>query len=183
LEACPWGTGAAINPDADGDSVQFELQDGHWIGRGLGEVVARWAPALQPGLWRVAVFGSEFNESPVSCRLRVTRENYRTLPPNRIAQGSIKWGDILFVPAEIPAGTKRATFELRFHRDWSKLPTSDVDLVILDSKGVLVSLEGATDSAPERAVLTNPAPGTYTAALIGYELYKPDEYELFLTLD
>ncbi|MHC1765619.1 MAG: S8 family serine peptidase [Verrucomicrobiia bacterium] len=182
-QPAPWMFWAGLWPWADGDSIQVEIGDGEWICRGFGSVFGGWAPAIQPGLWRVTAFAPEFVESPVSCKLRITRENYRTPPAIRIANGNLKWGDVLLLPVEIPAGIEKATFDLSFHRDWSSFPTSNADMYILDASQTVLSYDGAGLGAPERAVLTSPTPGLYYVAIVGAELYVPDEFELFLTLE
>ena len=65
-------------------------------------------------------------------------------------------------PVEIPEGTTQATFDLTWNRDWSKFPTSDIDMIIFDPNYALASIDGATGNAPEHAVIMNPwrSPGT-----------------------
>ncbi len=88
---------------------------------------------------------------------------------------------MLFIPVQIPAGTSQAVFDLVFHRDWSKFPTSDIDLYLFDPDGNLVSTEGVNIYAPERCTLDNPVPGTWTALVWGYTDY-PDNFDLYLKL-
>ena len=57
------------------------------------------------------------------------------------------------------------------------------DRDFFDSAGGPLSFEGATINSPERAILTNPAPGTYYLVVDANEVYKPDHYELFMNLE
>jgi hypothetical protein len=41
-----------------------------------------------------------------------------------------------------PQGTRSATFDLNWFRDWSRFPTSDIDMLVYDPDGNLVSMAG-----------------------------------------
>lgn len=76
-----------------------------------------------------------------------------------------------------------ATFDLVWERDWSKFPTSDVDMIIYDPTFGLASLDGATGNAPERAIIDMPMAGTWYVLIDGYQVDKSDNYDLYLTLE
>jgi uncharacterized protein YfaP (DUF2135 family) len=82
----------------------------------------------------------------------------------------------------MPEGISQATFDLVFNRDWSKFPTSDIDMYIVDPEGNII-WDGASYNAPERALAFDPMPGEWWASLYGYELYKPDHYTLYLNTE
>jgi hypothetical protein len=50
-------------------------------------------------------------------------------------------------------------------------------------RGELVSLDGATFNAPERAVIDSPIPGIWYVLVYGYEMYKDDRFRLYLTTE
>jgi len=56
-------------------------------------------------------------------------------------------------------------------------------MLIFDPSFDLVSVDGATGNAPERAVIDFPAAGTWYILIDAYEMYKPDNYDLYLTLE
>mgnify|MGYP001223980450 CR=1 FL=1 len=168
-------------PFAYGDTFQILVEDGQWYSS-FGEEVYQ---PMEPGLMKLSLVGDYSNESPVSFKVRITRENFREPldVKNRIANGVIKNADSIVVPVEIPEGTMAATFDLVWERDWSSFPTSDIDMLILDPNFDLASVDGATANAPERAILVEPMAGTWYILIDGYEVNKSDYFDLFLTLD
>jgi hypothetical protein len=164
-----------------GDSFDIVVEDGPWTFWGIP-----WDyMPMEPGLMKLTFIGDYSNESPVSFKVRVTRENNRQelSVKNRIAGGVIKDGADYFIPVDIPEGTNRVTFDLTWNRDWSKFPTSDLDLIIFDPGFNVNNVDGATANAPERAVIENPEPGTWYLLINGYEANKPDNYDLYMTLE
>lgn len=161
-----------------GDSFSIVVEDGPWT---FADMPWTYQP-MEPGLMKFSLIGDFSNEAPVSFRVRITRENFRQPLRRPIASSVIKQGDVVWVPVTIPEGVTTATFDLVWFRDWSKFPTSDIDMVIFDPDFNLASLDGATGNAPERAVITAPAAGTWWVYIEGYEMYKPDQFRLYLTL-
>jgi hypothetical protein len=159
-----------------GDSFTIEIEDGLWTLAGED-----WAhQPMEAGLMKVALIGDYSNEAPVKFKMRLVRENNRTPLTNPVAQGEINMGDAFLIPVEIPQGVSQATFDLAWTRDWSKFPSSDLDLVVFDPDFNLVSLGGATLNAPERAVVEYPIAGTWQIYVQGYEMYRPDVFKLFV---
>ena len=167
------------DPNWLGNSFTIEINDGLWTVN--GEPAA--SQPMEPGLMKITLLGDSVNESPVKLKARVIRDNHRAPLANRIANGVIKPDDFLEFEVQIPAGITTATFDLNWHRDWSAFPTSDLDLYLFDADFNLLTVEAATLNAPERAILHNPAPGTYLLMVHGFEVNKSDQYELFLRLD
>lgn len=167
-----------IGPD-HGEKFNVEIFDGPWLIDGME--VNYWP--MESGLMKVTLSSLFFNESPVSFKLSVIRENYRPLLRGKVAEGEITWGQEIAIPVTIPEGVSKATFDLVFNRDWSKFPTSDIDMYILDPEMNLVSVDGAYTNAPERAVIYDPVPGEWLVLVHGYELYKPDHYTLYLNTE
>jgi len=82
----------------------------------------------------------------------------------------------------MPEGVSTATFDLVWHRLWNDFPTSDVDMILFGPGGEYI-VDGATGNAPERAIISTPTAGTWYILINGYELYKPDNYDLYLTME
>jgi hypothetical protein len=140
---------------------------------------------MEPGLMKFSLVGDYSNESPVSFKLRIVRENLREPldVKNRIGNGVIMMGDAYVFPVEIPEGTTTATFDLVWNRDWASFPTSDIDMIIYDPNFALASVDGATANAPERAIINMPMAGTWYVMVDGYEVNKSDNFDLYLNLE
>jgi hypothetical protein len=168
-------------PNYYGPAFDIIVEDGPWTFWDMGW---DYIP-MEPGLMKLSLVPDYSNESPVSFKVRITRENFKEAlsPENRIANGVIKMADNYVFPVVIPEGTSMATFDLVWGRDWASFPTSDLDLIIYDPNLALTSVDGATANAPERAILYDPMPGTWYILIDGYEVNKSDNFELYLTLD
>ncbi len=162
-----------------GDSFDIVVEDGPWTFWGIP-----WDyQPMEPGLMKLTLAGDYSNEAPVSFKVRITRENLRQPLSDPVAMGKIKMGESAVIPVEIPAGAATATFDLDWLFKWDKFPTSDIDMFIFDPGFNLVSTAGVSGNAPERAVISGPAPGTWWVYIDGYELYTPDLYRLFVTIE
>lgn len=162
-----------------GDTMQIMIEDGTWYSPFGPEA---YQP-MEPGLMKLGLIGDYSNEADVSFRVRITRENYKEQDGIRISNGVINTGDSIVVPVEVPEDTSAATFDLLWNRDWTLFPTSDIDMLVFAPDFSLVSIDGASFSSPERAVISDPAPGTWYVLIDGYETYKPANYDLYLTLE
>jgi len=139
---------------------------------------------MEPGLMKLSLIGDYSNEAPVvSFKVRITRENFRQPLRRPIARGIIKTGEAVTIPVDIPAGVTTATFDLDWLRKWNHFPTSDIDMIIYDPDLNVASFDGATGNAPERAVIADPAEGTWYVYIEAYEVYRPDPYKLYLTIE
>lgn len=162
-----------------GDSFEIVIEDGEWTFPVLPGVDYK---PMENGLMKLSLIGDYSNEAPVSFKVRITRENERPRLTGRIFSAEIETDDTFLIPVDIPEGTNMATFDLSWHRGWNKFPTSDIDLLILNPSFTLVSVDGATMNAPERAILYDPGPGTWWLFIIGYEVNKPDNLDVFMKL-
>jgi hypothetical protein len=161
-----------------GEDFDIVVEDGPWTFAGIP-----WTyQPMEPGLMKLTLIGDYSNEDPVSFKVKITRENEREPLDKkaRISNGEIKYDTWIEVPVEIPEGTTTATFDLTWHREYNDFPTSDLDMYIL---GPEFNFDGATGNAPERAILVDPIPGTYLVLIYGYDVNKPDNYDLYLTLE
>jgi hypothetical protein len=166
-------------PHLYGDNFDIIVEDGPWTFWGIPW---DYIP-MEPGLMRLSLIGDYSNEAQVSFKVRVTRENFREPLSGPVASDWIEMGEVVLIPVDIPAGTTTATFDLDWRRKWNKFPSSDIDMVIFDPTFAPVSFAGATGNAPERAIVDTPAEGTWYVYIEGYEMYLPDYYELFVTLE
>jgi hypothetical protein len=167
------------NPNWYGDSFNLSVEDGPWTLD--GEQVA-YRP-MEPGLMKFTLAGDFSNESPVSFKLQITRENFRQALKQPYTKGLIRQNEWVEIPLQIPAGATRAQFDLSWLRDWSLFPTSDIDMYVVDPNGEIASLAGLSLNAPERAVIDAPMPGAWTVYLYGYQLYRPDTYNLYVKIE
>ena len=78
-------------------------------------------------------------------------------------------------PITIPAGTTLARFSLF---DANVTPASDLDLYVANPAGTLIAGSGGATSA-ENIDLSNPAAGTYTVYVHGYEVTGTANFTLF----
>jgi subtilisin family serine protease len=166
-------------PYAYGDAFNIEVEDGPWTVDGSE---AYYAPML-PGLMKVTLIGDYSNEASVSFKMRVTRENFKPALHGRVAEADINMGDTFVVPVEIPENTDKATFDLTFRRNWTKFPTSDIDMLLFDPEFNLAATDGASLNAPERSVISEPMAGTWYVYIDGFEMYWPDHFKLFMNLE
>jgi subtilisin family serine protease len=168
------------DPNLSGDYFTVEIEDGAW--KLAGNPKAH--QPMEPGLMKVSLVGDFANESPITFKLRVIREQDPPLKPQKpIAHSVLKTGNSYHVPVEITEGLSRVTFDLVWHRDWRKFPTSDIDMLVYDPAGDLVSTQGATGNTPERAEISDPAPGTWTISIEAIELHKPDQFQLSMDME
>lgn len=174
----------AADVEALGGELEIEIEDDEWMLG--GETVAR--QPMEPGLMKLSLAGDLFNQSAVSVRARITRENFENLRRHPRAKGFIHDDQILIIPVWVPRGTQRATFDLEWRRDWSRFPTSDLDLLLFDTSclfrgGCELNADAATLNAPERATVEGPQPGLWLAVVVGFEVPRLDRYRLFVGLE
>ncbi len=135
----------------------------------------------EPGLLRVTVNGNWTNASPISADVAIA--SVMTPTPGHTANGKISEGDTVAIPVVIPAGVSQAVFSLRWKNNWSRYPTNDIDMILVNPNGQ-ANFAGATLDSPESAVVNNPAPGTWLVFVDGFEVNtRSDKFELRVVLD
>lgn len=165
------------DPHLSGSEFTIEINDGTWS---LADKPWTYQP-MEPGLMKVSLIADYANESPISFKLRVTRQEDRAMDKLKpIEQSIVNMGDVISIPVELPTGTGKATFDLVWNRDWQKFPTSDLDLLLYQPDGNLASSDGATWNAPERVVIADPVPGIWKVQIEAREVYKTDLFRLYL---
>jgi hypothetical protein len=137
-------------PDAAGDSVKLEIDN------------------PQTGLVRVAIRGDTYNAGKISATVTIKRERRFDGFPTTVS--TIEQDEIDFVEVDVPAGARQAVFELAWQQNWARYPTNDLDLVLIDPSGKIDD-SGATANSPERVTIDKPAPGRWTAAIVGFTIH------------
>jgi serine protease AprX len=166
-----------------GDKFTITVEDGSWTIPAQLVIEPLPDQPMEPGLMKVTLLGGISNADPVSFKIRITREGFRKPPEHPVAEGDICMGNEYWIPVFMPKGVSTAIFDLTWTRNWSQFPTSDIDMVIFDPRFKLVdeSFDGATLNAPERAVIESPKKGLWFVWVNGFEVYKPDMFQLYLT--
>jgi hypothetical protein len=155
-----------------GDDVFYMVADAptsYLVERASGFVASTATRVIdnpQTGLVRVALQGDWTNAGKISARVTVTRERGFALPS---ALSLIEQDEVELFEFDVPAGSSEAVFELAWKQNWSRYPTNDLDLVLIDPNGG-VNQAGATANSPERVRIANPATGRWTAAVIGFTI-------------
>jgi subtilisin family serine protease len=130
----------------------------------------------ETGLMRITVNGDWTNAGQISADLRI--ESVKAKLPKKDFHGKIAEGEENTHSFTVAPGTAEMTVSLSWKGDWGSYPTNDIDL-ILEAPGGALNFDGATLNSPERVTITSPAPGTWTATVIGFSLpEKEDHYEL-----
>jgi hypothetical protein len=124
-------------------------------------------PLPQTGLVRVAVQGDNTNAGTVSADVVITRHNAQLTAPT--SAGKIKQGQDTVVRVQVAPGTAQLNFLLSWLLNWGAYPTNDLDLILEDPNGGTI-FSGATLGSPERASISNPAPGVWTAHIQGFQI-------------
>ena len=87
------------------------------------------------------------------------------------------------IPFNIPDGTNQAKFRLSWKGDWSKIPTSDLDLLLLSPTSKL-NTDGWTENSPELVSIDHPEAGNWLAIINGSDVPAGAEtYEFRIELD
>lgn len=138
-------------------------------------------PDPEPGLLRVTVNGDWTNAGKVSADILVSSSSEAL--PGVTAFGRMEEGGAAIFPIPVPPNVKEAEFRLGWKRDWSRYPTSDLDMVILDPL-FTVNQDGATLDAPELVRIKDPQPGTWYVLVLGFEINAwKERFKLRVALD
>ena len=126
----------------------------------------------QTGLVRVAVRGTSTNAGRISADLTIERT--RRSQGQATAEGRVAEGELVPFEIEVPAGSAQAVFELSWNGNWSRYPTNGLDLILIDPAGAVSFAEPTFARSPQRAVINNPAAGTWTAFVLGDVVFDHD---------
>ncbi|HZI50803.1 MAG TPA: S8 family serine peptidase [Terriglobia bacterium] len=138
------------------------------------------------GIMRITVNPDNLNAGTVAAT--VTVDTIPQPPPGTIIQSqSIGHAEIKQFPLTVPPGTTRLDFLLTWVHDWSVYPTTDIDLIVCSPSIAptdcrsLGNKRAATLAAPERVSIENPAGGTWTLLVHGFNvptITKSDNFQL-----
>jgi subtilisin family serine protease len=135
----------------------------------------------EPGLLRVTVNGDWTNAGRVSADVLISPTPEAL--PGLTANGRLREGELAAFPIEVPAGVSEAEFRLRWERDWSRYPSSDLDMILVPPSGPVVTA-GATINSPEFVRIANPVSGTWTVLVSGFEVNAwKESFKLRVALD
>jgi uncharacterized protein YfaP (DUF2135 family) len=130
---------------------------------------------------RISLYGANENTDTVSVDAEVSA-TAGSLPKASVV-GDLRNGQSDTYSLTVPAGTARLEFLLRWENDWSRYPTTDLDLLVTDPAGGL-NIDAATGDSPERLSITNPMAGTWTITVDGFEIHRfKENYRLTVTRD
>jgi len=125
-----------------------------------------------PGNIRIVVEGDWTNWGFMSCDVTVTEhEGRENSGGHKGTIGNDEWA-VYYI--DVPDGLSAVLFELWWMHDWSKFPTYDLDMYVIDPNGN-VYMDGAMFWSPEKQYIYDPVPGTYIVLIYGYEIYHGND--------
>lgn len=122
----------------------------------------------QTGIVRIATMGNTTNAGRISADVSISCDSQSE--GEETADGEVVQGETEVLQVRIPATIAEAVFELSWDHHWGRYPTDDLDMVLTDPAG-MQSLDGATLASPERVVITDPSPGTWTVEISGFAVF------------
>jgi subtilisin family serine protease len=158
----------------------FKITDDYtrWGGRAYG--VYSLSHVIEPGYWRIIIENDWTSYDNLSGRIRLLVD---MLPKTELyynITGEISQGaGTGWIKIPVPPNTANIELRLCWRGDWSRYPSSDLDLYVYWDEGL--TLTGATLNSPERVVLKNP---TYIYVYIyAYEVHvEKEEYTLMASI-
>jgi len=125
-----------------------------WSGAVTGPFWDSGTRIIEPGYMKIVIENDFTSYEAISCDIKITVTAAKAPAPDvtisgRLAQG--EWTGWMWI--DVPPGTEKAIIELWWVNDWTKYPTSDMDMIVYDGS---YHLGGATLSSPERVVLADP---------------------------
>jgi hypothetical protein len=146
---------------------------------------ATWLPAggdayskiIQPGYMRVVMENDWTSSGRISGTIKITVTESEPLTPDEEYLDDIDTGEFYgWIP--VGFGGEGVIIELWWENDWTKYPTSDLDMVIDYEDGVgwhRVYAPVASLRSPEGAKIISPDITQVWVLLIGYETYSASE--------
>jgi hypothetical protein len=135
---------------------------------------------IEPGYVKVVIENDWTSYDNVSADIAITVTRTSWWPPtwpSKWIPGLIRPNQTIgWIDVPVPEGTTQAVVELWWIFDWSKYPTTDLDLTIFWNGAY--DYRGATGNSPERVVLTAPT-GTISLMIQAYQMYvKCDLFQI-----
>ncbi len=155
----------------EGDYPVFEFTTGGTFAADNPEV----------GVMRVTVNGDWTNAGTISGDITIFSTTQPV--PQITTHGKIGHGQTVVLPINVPSGVTTAEFQLGWDQNWGGYPTNDIDMILITPSGGL-NFDGAALNNPEKAVITNPAAGTWLVLVDGFEIPTlGDRFSLRVSLD
>jgi len=161
----------------------FLITDGATISKGHTYGAYSLSHIIEPGYMKIVIENDWTSYDKLSCdiKIKVTEiQPEEVIEPDVTFAGEIgdgEWIGWAIVP--IPEGAEVAIIELWWVNDWTKYPTSDLDMYLyLPDTGYIY--EGATLNSPERVDLDTDGQPWFAFLLHGYAIYtgEPEPFEV-----
>ena len=163
-----------------GDAV-FEITDENvtWSGPVSG-IYTDWPwykYVIEPGYVKITIENDWTSSGPVSCDIKITVTEGPLPTPSKTYEGDITQDEWIRIPKggyiRPPRKTTKVVVELSWINDWTKYPTSDLDLYVIWDNGTdwIVVYDGATLNSPERVVIEAPKIVRMYIYIHGYAVY------------
>lgn len=141
-----------------------------------------WATAIEPGYVKVVIENDWTSSGPLSCKFKIEVTAKPPAPPNVEYFGVIAQDEWVRVPSTgyitPPEGTTTVIIEFWWENDWSKYPTSDLDMFVRWHNGTAWQpwiYDGATLNSPERVVIKAPSIAAIYILINGYSVHVDTE--------
>ncbi len=123
---------------------------------------------LEAGILRITVSGDVLNAGDISTNVTISST---PKPASGVVtdQGALDGAETVWTEVEMPEGVSHVEFRLEWDADWSHYPTNDIDLFVFDPALNAVG-DGFTLDSPELILVDNPAGGTWTIGVSGFEM-------------
>jgi subtilisin family serine protease len=122
----------------------------------------------EAGIWRITPSGDWTNVGTVSYTVDIWADSEAL--PQHTAKAKIDNGESHVYKIDVPAGTKTLETRLEWQNMNGNYPISDLDVILTPPSGPVVDT-CSTARTPELCVVANPAAGTWTATVVGFEIH------------
>ena len=152
-----------------------------WSGAVTGVYRHEGTRVIEPGYMKIVIENDWTSYGVISCDIKITLTVAKAPRPDVTTKGRLAQGEWTgWMKVDVPPGTEKAIIELWWANDWTKYPTTDMDMVIFWDMGY--NTAGTTMSSPERVVLENPTVlYLYVEAYQIYANTERFEVRIFLT--
>jgi hypothetical protein len=137
------------------------------------------------GIMRITLNPDTLNAGAINATVSIQTIPEGSTHYTRVINDTINHQQIKTFTHEVAPGTTRLDFLLTWDHDWARYPTSDVDVIVC-SPAILAAdcralgnKKGATLAAPERVTIDNPAAGTWTLLVHGFNVLTQTQSDNF----
>lgn len=151
-----------------------------WSGNVTGVFRDPYTRVIEPGYMRIVIENDWTSYDTISGTIKITVTETTPPTPDWTVSGEISQDEkTSWMEVPVPIGTEKAILELWWVNDWTRYPTSDLDMFInFSGPHGPYNYDGVTLNAPERAVLERPS--TIHVMIHAYEINtgEPEPWEL-----